>query len=136
MPVVLVDRISPEDCLRYPAWRFLFGDNALRKGRGGQAEIRGMPNAHGIRTKLYPSTGSPTFYMSDEEFVENCEMIDEDLRPVFFWLSQNKTVVRPRRIGHGLAELDIRAPLTFAYLTVRLESLSTFFNVMDGYVEL
>lgn len=132
MPVQKVDRIDPEDCLRHPEWRFLFGDNALRKGRGGQAEIRGMPNAHGIRTKLYPSTGSPTFYMSDEEFVANCEMIDEDLRPVFFWLSKGKTVVVPRRMGIGLAELDIRAPLTFDYLTHRIDSLTWFAVSVNG----
>ncbi len=36
----------------HPDWLFVFGDNMMRRGFGGQAaEARGEPNAIGIATK-------------------------------------------------------------------------------------
>lgn len=47
---------------------YLFGDNLLRKGLGGQAkEMRGEPNTLGIVSKKYPSNSLSSFY-SDGDF--------------------------------------------------------------------
>lgn len=129
MPVLFSLSVTEEDCQRNPSWLFLFGDNYMRKGRGGQAIIRGQKNAHGIRTKFLPDTTRPS-YFNDDEFLANCKMIDADLLHAFEHLAQGGTVVIPR-MGIGLAKMDILAPLTFAYFTARLDSLTNF-SVLVG----
>lgn len=107
---------------------FLFGDNVERRGLGGQAkEMRGEPNAIGIVTKWSPSASESAFF-SDTHFVENCERISDDLSRLYVarsrWESRFNTVVIPLDgIGTGLAQLDKRAPKTFAYLQKRLVEL-------------
>ena len=44
---------------------FVFGDNTERKGFGGQAVIRGLPNTFGIVTKILPNITEES-YMSDD----------------------------------------------------------------------
>ena len=48
--------ITREELQRHPELIFVFGDNMLRKGFGGQAkEMRGEPNAVGVPVKWRPS---------------------------------------------------------------------------------
>ena len=46
---------SKEDCNKNPKALFVFGDNDIEKGIGGQAVIRNCTNTIGIPTKKYPS---------------------------------------------------------------------------------
>lgn len=103
---------------------YLFGDNKLRKGMGGQAkEMRGEPNACGVATKLSPTSGSNAFF-SDDDFEGNCDSIDHDLIRAFDHLKAGGLVVIPTDgLGTGLSELPQRAPQTNAYLVSRLEDL-------------
>ena len=39
---------------KYPHVIFVFGDNMIRKGKGGQAIISDCQNSFGISTKRYP----------------------------------------------------------------------------------
>lgn len=103
---------------------FLFGDNVERRGMGGQArEMRGEPNAFGVPTKLSPQMNEHAFF-SDLHLAYNCERIDQSLeflKDINYW---DKTIVIPADgLGTGLAELDKRAPKTFAYLEKRLAEL-------------
>lgn len=99
---------------------YLFGDNLAKKGMGGQAkEMRGEPNAIGIPTKKYP-TMNDRAYFSDEELESNKTYIDKALSAI----PKNKIVVIPSSgLGTGLAQLDKRAPKTYAYLLEYLNKL-------------
>ncbi|UOQ75410.1 hypothetical protein MUN84_11830 [Hymenobacter sp. 5516J-16] len=118
-------RIYRTDLQAHPDVLYLFGDNEERRGLGGQAiEMRGEPNAIGVRTKRRPRLKDADFW-TDETLAANCRMIDEDLVPVRQHLATGGTVVLPEDgLGTGLAQLQQRAPQTFAYLTQALESLS------------
>jgi len=45
-----------------PSHIFVFGDNLLRKGKGGAAELRDEPNARGFITKKAPNNETESFY--------------------------------------------------------------------------
>jgi len=100
---------------------FVFGDNDQRSGFGGQAkEMRGEPNAIGIRVKKRPSLDTGSFY-TDDEYADNIKKITEDLNHLEI-ISKNKIIVFPSSgIGTGFANLKISAPRTFDYLTSQLK---------------
>lgn len=106
---------------------FLFGDNLARRGFGGQAaQMRAEPNAIGIPSKKLPSNADEAFF-TDAEFEQNKAAIDH----AFDRLSQMSSVVEQvivmptDGLGTGRAQLESRAPLTFAYLQKRLQNLSS-----------
>jgi len=100
---------------------FLFGDNLLRRGYGGQAkEMRDEPNAIGIPTKKKPSS-TPGSFFTDDEFDDNIKVIDK----AFDTIPGDGTVVIPLSgIGTGYAQLREKAPRTFKYLSLRLMELN------------
>ena len=58
-----VDFIERSMLQQRPNDIFIFGDNMIRKGLGGQArEMRGEPNAIGIPTKKFPSMSEASFF--------------------------------------------------------------------------
>jgi hypothetical protein len=118
--IIFKDFISKYDLIKNKDKIFLFGDNDMRYGLGGQArEMRGEPNALGIRTKKAPSLKEGSFY-SDDEYNENIKKINED----FLKIPDNKDIVIPEKgLGTGLAMLDIKAPKTFEYLQNKIMEL-------------
>lgn len=105
---------------------FLFGDNLARKGFGGQATaMRGEPNCVGIPTKKCPSNRDDAFF-TDAEFEQNKAAIDHAFEVLFHGISKAEQiiVIPADGLGTGRAQLESRAPLTFAYLQKRLEDLS------------
>ena len=117
MPVITQKFIYRSDLQNNPEVKYLFGDNTLRKGRGGQAkEMRGEPNAIGVATKRLPSQMENSFF-SDAEHVENCRIILADLKPAFDHVRAGGVLVIPEDgLGTGLSELPTRAPMTNSYL--------------------
>jgi hypothetical protein len=95
---------------------FIFGDNLLGKGFGGQAKaMRGEPNAIGIPTKKTPSMDNDAFF-TDIEFETNKAAIGRAFRKLSE-LPYGTTIVIPTSgLGTGRAELQQRAPKTFAHL--------------------
>jgi len=105
---------------------FLFGDNLARRGFGGQAAaMRGEPNVVGIPTKKLPSNREEAFF-TDAEFEQNKAAIDKafELLEAKSSASNQVIVIPADGIGTGRAQLEIRAPLTFAYLQKRLKEFS------------
>jgi hypothetical protein len=105
---------------------FLFGDNLVGQGFGGQAAaMRGEPNCVGIPTKKLPSNSENAFF-TDAELEQNKAALDQ----VFEHLTRISTapeqivVIPANGLGTGRAQLESRAPLTFAYLQNRLAELS------------
>lgn len=106
---------------------FVFGDNLERRGFGGQARaMRGEPNAIGVPTKKSPSYEDAAFF-TDEEFEQNKVAIDR----AFAEIAQRAAsfeiqviVIPSNGLGTGRAQLQSRAPRTFAYLQSRLAELN------------
>lgn len=106
---------------------FLFGDNLERRGLGGQAAaMRGEPNAIGIPTKKSPSYKEDAFF-SDDEIAQNKAAIDVAFAHVVNVITETTRliVVPSDGLGTGRAQLDRRAPRTFAYLQKRLTELAS-----------
>lgn len=104
---------------------FLFGDNLERRGFGGQAAaMRGEPNSIGIPTKKSPSYRDDAFF-SDEEFEQNKASIDAAFAEIMNAVTDSiRVIVIPSGgLGTGRAQLERRAPRTFAYLQKRLTEL-------------
>ena len=119
MPVIYQKHICRDDLRRNPNAIYLFGDNEARTGLGGQArEMRGEPNAMGIATKR-----SPHEFWSDEDYCRNTKVIDIDYMKIYLQKSMRILVIPSDGIGTGLAELKIRAPLTFDYLRDQMKHL-------------
>ena len=53
---------------------FLYGDNNIKKGRGGQAIIRDEGNTIGIPTKKLPNNDKKSYY-TDNEFDDNKNIV-------------------------------------------------------------
>ena len=117
MPVMLKRHITRKFVQEHPNYIFVFGDNLIRKGRGGQAkEMRGEPNAVGIPTKKAPSKREDAYFTSRDLYGYRNAVI-EDLRKIVYHLYKGGVVVFPRRpLGSGLAELERRAPFIYKFL--------------------
>ena len=126
MTVLRMSRVLRNDARANPDAIFLFGDNDMRAGYGGQAEeLRGEPNAVGIRTKLTPSWDEGA-YFTDAGFDRFTSMIRQDLEPVKRALACDpaRIVVIPLDgLGTGRARMPRRAPRIFAFLVAELNAL-------------
>ena len=117
------------DVKNQPNYIFVYGDNDLRRGKGGQAIIRDLPNTIGLRTKRMPSLSDNAFY-TDQEFSQNKIKIDEDIAKIKDCLQNGKIVVFSQGgYGTGLAKLDQKAPQTFQYLQDKLSELERMYTV-------
>ena len=67
---------SVEQCRANPDTLYIFGDNAARRGKAGQAIIRDEPNSFGICTKLEPGMYSRDFF---HDTPNHLAYIDKDL---------------------------------------------------------
>ena len=114
---------------KYPNHIFVFGDNNIGKGAGGQAIIRYEPNSMGIPTKKYPSFAQDSFY-TDAEYSENCIKISEAVEKII-QIAQNGTIVGivlpTDGLGTGLSQLPLRAPRTFEFLNNEISRLKATF---------
>lgn len=129
-------KISRRDLKDNPDTVYLFGDNDVRKGKGGQAaSMRGEPNAYGIRTKKVPSNQAHAFYR-DDTFEENKAKIDEDFTQprkgprgetlpslVDHVRGGGEVIIPEDGLGTGRAQLAHTAPKTAEYLNKMIDRL-------------
>jgi len=120
MPLILQHRIYRADLRANPNVVYVFGDNEVRKGFGGQAaECRGEPNAVGVAT-LY----APGRFWTEANVAHQCAVINADMAPLFDALRHGELVVFPLDgVGTGLADLANQSPTTFAHLQRQVEAL-------------
>lgn len=105
----------------HPDWLFVFGDNLLRIGLGGQAkECRYEPNAVGIATKKLPNN-LPEAFFDDNDF----DLFFNSNQEAFeMLLGYDGTVVWPANgIGTGLAKLPEKAQKLFNFIEELREQL-------------
>lgn len=126
MPILYQKMIHRDDLRKNPHVLYLFGDNDLRVGLGGQAaEMRNEPNAIGVWTKRAPGRDLAS-YWSDKEFDANCAKIEQDLVRAKSHLRRNGILVIPLDgIGTGFAQMERRCPLTFYVLQQSVTSLES-----------
>jgi hypothetical protein len=108
-----------------PKYLFIFGDNDIGKGKGGQAIIRDLPNAMGIPTKKLPSFQCKAYY-TDKEYNNNCNKINKaiDKIRIEYYRGKYIGIVLPKDgLGTGLSKLPTKAPLTYKYLVKKISDL-------------
>lgn len=123
MAVILQSRIYRADLKANPNVIYVFGDNEVRWGLGGQAgEMRGEPNAVGVATLMAPGV-----FWTDADFERQCAVIDADMHTLFVSAINASLVVFPLDgIGTGLARLATSSPKTFAYLQAQVAALKEY----------
>lgn len=116
--------IFRSDLRANPEVKYLFGDNLIRVGLGGQAkEMRGEPNAIGVATKKAPGM-APGDFFSDSDYWDFRNQVDIDLEPAFDHLAEGGILVIPEDgLGTGLSKLPERAPKLNRYLVDLLSAL-------------
>ena len=120
---------SPSDTRNNPDHLFIFGDNDIERGTGGQAIIRNEPNAFGIPTKKLPSMSADSFY-TDIEYDKNKKKINLAIYKILkeFMKTKYTTLVIPKDgVGTGLSKLPEKAPRTFKYIEMKLNALKLLF---------
>lgn len=105
---------------------YVFGDNMIGKGFGGQArEMRGEPNAVGVPTKWRPAMDEGSYFTDAD--LDNRDVYDTISR-AFLRMDQaleaGRNVVIPSDgLGTGLAQLSTRAPAIDAFIRNRIGKL-------------
>jgi len=118
------------DVKHYREYLFIFGDNNIGKGCGGQAVIRYEKNSIGIPTKKFPSNNEASFY-TDDEYSNNCINIRNAIEKIIVELNTKKYkgVIFPADgLGTGLANLPLKAPKTFEFLLQEIMRLKKIIN--------
>lgn len=94
---------------------YIFGDNLLRYGTGGQATIRFEENSRGIVTKKEPKNNPGSFF-TDDDYDEFEYHVKRDIKHILNE-SDKYTIVFPKDgIGTGLANLKNGAPKCYTFL--------------------
>lgn len=114
---------SLDDAYKNPKAIFVFGDNLLGYGNGGQACIRPAKNSFGIPTKNSPSMSNDAFF-SDDEFEKITKIIDEKFNQLNNFESEGYLIYFPENpLGSGLAKLNICAPKIYQYLQNKVNQM-------------
>jgi hypothetical protein len=124
MPINFMKKYTRSDLRANRNQLFVFGDNMVRQGRGGQAaECRDEPNAVGIPTKWNPSA-SESAYFSDLDIVKAAPSIDSAFNRLAEHIRTGGTVIWPSdNVGTGLAKLREKAPAINAYIQRKFNEL-------------
>ncbi len=106
---------------------WVFGDNMMRQGYGGQArEMRGEVNAVGVPTKWRPDNMEGSFFTNQTFETDPIVRTTVDLAFVKMQhaLDNGRDVVIPADgLGTGLADLKNRAPAVLAYIEAWIRKL-------------
>lgn len=109
--IVTSNWYTPQFVASNPTYLFVFGDNLLRVGKGGQAVIRDLPNTFGVATKATPSMDTKAFF--DDANPEHLKQLKTDLGMLkeIGNLGSYYAIVFPTSgLGTGLAQLREKAP--------------------------
>ncbi len=111
-----------EDVKKNPNYLFVYGDNDEKRGRGGQAIIRGLSNTIGIPTKKAPNNLPESFY-TDIEYEKNIKKIDVAIQRILIKSEKYDAIILPEDgFGTGLAKLPLFAPKTLEYLNEQIQN--------------
>ena len=128
MPIELQKHFSVEDCNNNPDKIYVFEDNLIHKGKGGQAIIRDCPNTFGIPIKRLPSIDSDSFFNDEFDEYEAVKSAIEKLAVMKYSRKEVTFVFPTDGLGTGLAQMKTKSPKLFKYMN---EQLNKHFGV--GY---
>jgi len=95
-----VKYVTAEFLRLHPTYVFVYGDNLVRKGKGGAAKLRNEPNTYGFVTKKYPNNQDRSFYRPDEY----AEVFEVELRKLTKEIESNPhKLYLISKLGAGLA---------------------------------
>jgi hypothetical protein len=115
---VISDFYTVEIVRKNPNTIYVYGDNLMRVGRGGQAIIRDEPNAFGIVTKKLPNMTLHSFF-EDTDFDVFKKQVLLDIEKI--QRSPLEDIVFPSAgIGTGLARLPQTSPMCWNFLCKKL----------------
>ena len=121
--IILHNKYTVELANDNPNCIFIFGDNLMKKGTGGQACIRYCKNSFGVPTKKYPSCHENA-YFTDNEYDCNCDIIINTINKLREELNKYDFMIFPLDgLGTGLAKLNECAPSTFNFLKKTMNTL-------------
>lgn len=114
---------SVEQCRMNPKKLYVFGDNMIRIGKAGQAQIRDELNAFGIATKRLPDMTDISFFSDKQnEFVS----ILDDLHKLIehYYSGEFETIVIPADgLGTGLSKMPEKSPELFNWMNITISKL-------------
>lgn len=127
--IEFANKLTMEECVHNPEKLYIFGENQEQKGTkvigGGQAIIRGMPNAFGFCT--LSAIGRP---WTDDHVGLNIVQIEKDIADLRQIMRDFEDVVFPAYgLGTGRARMPQSCPKTFLYLCNRLLEDFQFNNI-------
>jgi hypothetical protein len=126
---------SLELCQAHPDKLFVFGDNLLGFGMGGQAIIRNAPNAFGVPTKRKPAMTDSSFFADDSE--EDMAAVLSALSRLWDTLAGGRTVVIPvtekGEVSLGLERARLRefAPSIYAAICTHIEEMRNAYGSVE-----
>lgn len=113
---------SLKQCLENPNKLYVFGDNMIRRGKGGQASIRDAKNSIGLATKRLPSMSMDSFFSDRED--EFC-IVEEDIDKILSEMQKDlryDTLVLPfDGLGTGLSQMPEKSPELFEHMVIIIE---------------
>jgi len=104
---------SVKQCLDNPKNLYIFGDNTLRVGKGGQAQIRDCNNAFGICTKMFPDMTDKAFF---KDSIKHLEIIEKEIFNLKNEIKNNnyENIIFPYDgLGSGLSDMPNKCPLLY-----------------------
>ena len=122
-------------CLACPEFLFVFGDNLLGFGMGGQAIIRTQPNAFGIPTKRKPSMSAGSFFSEHSE--SDLDAVLRRIGALWECLNDGITVVVPvnekgeTTLGLERAKLREKAPTIYNAIQKHIEEMCDGFGSIE-----
>ena len=120
----------------HPDKTFVFGDNMLRVGMGGQAIIRNEPNAYGVVTKRKPTMALSAFMSERSE--SDLDAVLADLTGLWSRLRDGETIVIPVTsygdvsLGLERARLKEFAPSIYATIVQHVAEMGDAYGVAYG----
>ena len=108
--IQLQGRYTVQDCNQHPEKYYVFGDNLIHDGYGGQAIIRSCQNAIGIPTKRLPSMDDDAFF-SDQP--DEFKAVQKFLNKLYILYNRKEKpiIVFPTDgLGTGRAMLKEKSP--------------------------
>lgn len=138
MLIIKQKMIYRSDLRANPQILYIFGDNLMREGIGGQAkEMRGEPNAFGIATKRRPQHGHFADYMHDNQedawnavnadflaLRKKCATVHDFSTDIGSHFTPYQAIIVPDDgIGTGLARLPDFAPKLLDHINSQIIKL-------------
>ena len=115
-----MDIFTEEIVKANPNKLFVFGDNILRYGKGGQAVIRDLPNTLGIVTKRAPDTNDSAYF---SDAIDEMKELDWDIAKLSMLRSSKvfTHIVFPSKgLGTGRAQMKSKSPMLYKMMKQKL----------------